>query len=132
MSQNFPLFTPGEERERPTKNTHRRQTETEAERDREKVKETKRARALRLSSIIFPSFATDERAGSLGKKFCCVVVFVVGDETETEAPLLSVSLSLFFTRKGGLDFLKKKYQNLLSLQLTTTTPSTLTHLHTDT
>jgi len=105
MSQNFPLFTPGEERERPTKNTHRRQTDTETERETER--ESKRnEKSARTSSVVhhFSSFATDERAGSLGEKILFVVVFVVGDETETEAPLLSVSLSLFFTRKGGLDF----------------------------
>jgi len=65
-------------------------------------------KSARTSSVVhhFSSFATDERAGSLGEKILFVVVFVVGDETETEAPL-SVSLSLFFTRKGGLDFKKK-------------------------
>jgi len=62
-------------------------------------------KSARTSSVVhhFSSFATDERAGSLGEKILFVVVFVVGDETETEAPL-SVSLCLSFSlevSKGG-------------------------------
>ena len=103
----FPPLHPREKKEKDRRKIHTedRQTHTHRERERDRESKMRNEKSARTSSVVhhFSSFATDERAGSLGEKILFVVVFVVGDETETEAPL-SVSLCLSFSlevSKGG-------------------------------